>query len=131
MITTKINWVLLKDEKYCPKKPEVYILIKPKDERKKPIFTRAYHWHKAFTPIDEHARNELFNGGYIYAWAEVPVWPEESDFKNEIVDIIESEPSANLVDWDWLKNFAEGKRYNYCSDFIFDAESKAKQEHGK
>ena len=36
--------------------------------------------------------------------------------------------SADVVSWDWLKRYANGKRMNYCSDFVLEAKEAYENE---
>ena len=41
--------------------------------------------------------------------------------KKSLRETIDYVPAADVVPWDWLEKFAEGKRYNYLSDFLIGA----------
>ena len=36
--------------------------------------------------------------------------------------------AADVVPWEWLKRYANGKRMNYCSDFVLEAKEAYENE---
>lgn len=46
----------------------------------------------------------------------------------EAVDAVSTVDNADVVPWDWLKQFAEGKRFNYASDFVAEAKKEYERE---
>lgn len=47
--------------------------------------------------------------------------PAGAPYRGALRRILTQAPAADIVPWDWLEKFAEGKRYNYLSDFLIEA----------
>lgn len=59
---------------------------------------------------------------YIKHCVETRRWCEQAGAE-AVLDMIENVVApSNVVPWEWLKDFAEGKRMNYASDFILEAQ---------
>ena len=65
-------------------------------------------------------REYIYKGDAIFAVSALPL-ALDAETTQRAIEAVRAVPAADIVPWDWLKKFAEGKRYNYLSDFLIEA----------
>ena len=64
------------------------------------------------------------NGGYDHVHANEHFIFGHESYK----EWLEQLPAADVVPWAWLEAYANGKRTNYCSDWVLEARAAYREE---
>ena len=57
--------------------------------------------------------------------------PDDLPYKASVKRVLMQAPAADVVPWEWLKDYANRKRTNYCSDWVLEAKDAYSEEENQ